>query len=299
MAFEADEFTFEALEKALFAEPTGVVFHYTSLGAFMEIVRSGNMYATDIRFLNDSTEMTHALKLVREARDLRSGAVDTVSDAGGNIPSIMDPSMPGMLLFDLDERLRGSSCYIACFTKQGNQLSQWRGYCPPRKGITIGFDAEDLRASAEEQGFVLRECIYNPKAQTLIGDRLMNVLKFLPEPHDAERMTQTYSAFQQIAAVLKHPRFAEEQECRLISKEWQWYPSQDVKHREGRSMLIPYRLFKLPKDERGRLKVARVIVGPTQHEHETVLSVTQFLALNGAARFLKRVEYCDIPLRET
>jgi hypothetical protein len=113
-------------------------------------------------------------------------------------------------------------------------------------------------------------------------------------------LTHTYSAFQQIAAVLKNPRVFEEEECRLISKEWeQGYPSHDVKHREGRSMLIPYRVFKLPKDERGRLKIAHVIVGPTQHRDEAVLSVTQFMALNGVTTaVLRGVDYCDIPLRE-
>jgi hypothetical protein len=295
------EFSFERLSNLVFTEPTGVVFHYTSLSGFQQIVRSGKMYASDIRYLNDATEMTHALRLVQDARERRLRAIDDIKEAGGNISSMLDPSLPDhMLMFDLDEQVRGAPCYVTCFTKEGNQLSQWRGYCPPHKGISIGFLTSDLRASAKTQWFALRECIYDPQRQTLVGDSLLSALKWSEESRNAKRRTQLYSAFQQIAAVLKHPRFGEERECRLISTEWHTdNPRLGIEHREGKTMLIPYCAFDLPRDEHGRLKIARVIVGPTPHAYQALFSVSQFLVAQNAADHIgNRVEYCDIPLRD-
>jgi hypothetical protein len=273
------------------------VYHYTSLGAFMEIVRSGQMYATDIRYLNDSAEMLHALSLVQKAIASRSETVEIVLAARGNVSSLLDPSLPPMMLSDLDEQLRARPCYATCFTKNGNQLSQWRGYCPLQKGISIGFNASDLQECGEEQGFVLRECVYDAKQQSLVGDQLLNALKFVPEPHDGKRRNAIFFEFQRIAAVLKHPRFAEEQECRLVFEDWMRRDPYDLRHREGKSMLIPYRAFHLPRDDKGRLKVAKIIVGPTPHAYHAVLAVRQFMAIQGVPG-IGKVEYCDIPLRE-
>ena len=205
----------------------------------MNIVRSGEMHASDIRYQNDSAEVLHALNLVQRAREMRIDAVEKTAQAGGNISSMLDSSLPLMLLPYLDEQIWFSACFVGCFTKEDNQLSQWRGYCPPHKGISFGFHAEDLRASAEEQGYTLRECVYESNHQQLVADQLLNALRDLPEPHNADRLTDTFETFQQIAAVLKHPRFAEEKECRLISQAWErGRTGMDVQYREGKSMVM-------------------------------------------------------------
>jgi hypothetical protein len=62
--------------------------------------------------------------------------------------------------------------YVTCFTKQSSLLSQWRGYCPPHRGVSIGFQADDLRTEAEKQRFRLRECLYGPTRQSTIAESL-------------------------------------------------------------------------------------------------------------------------------
>ena len=123
----------------------------------------------------------------------------------------------------------------------------------------------DLQPCAGAQGYALRECVYDAERQSRVWDQLLNALKFIPKPYDAARQNEIFFEFQRIAAVLKHPRFAEKEECRLVFEDWMRRDPDDLKHREGKSMLIPYRAFRLPRDDRGRLKIARVIVGPTPH----------------------------------
>lgn len=61
--------------------------------------------------------------------------------------------------------------------------------------------------------------MYDATQQALAGDGLLNALKYSKESAKSNQRNEVYSAFQQIAAVLKHPRFVEERECRMISTE--------------------------------------------------------------------------------
>ena len=72
-----DEFSFESVAADAFSEPTDTVFHYTRLKAFTEIVKHKHIFASDVRYMNDSAELTHAVELVRRARERRSHGVDT------------------------------------------------------------------------------------------------------------------------------------------------------------------------------------------------------------------------------
>lgn len=54
------------LADALYAgQPREVLYHYTSLRALTEIVKSGCLYATDIQFFSDAAEMKHAADILR------------------------------------------------------------------------------------------------------------------------------------------------------------------------------------------------------------------------------------------
>jgi hypothetical protein len=52
---------------------TKVLYHYTTTDALLGILQAGSLWATDIRFLNDSTEFTFARDLF--VNELRRRAV--------------------------------------------------------------------------------------------------------------------------------------------------------------------------------------------------------------------------------
>lgn len=45
-------------------KPAGTLYHYTSLDAVQSILREGGLWATDIHYFNDSTELGHTAALL-------------------------------------------------------------------------------------------------------------------------------------------------------------------------------------------------------------------------------------------
>ena len=58
----------EELRGQLFEnEPKATLYHYTSLQGLMGIIESRKLRASDVRYMNDSTELTYALNLLQNA----------------------------------------------------------------------------------------------------------------------------------------------------------------------------------------------------------------------------------------
>src|SRR5512133_1541887 len=65
----------EILSKALYADiPQGVLYHYTTFSGLLGIVGSRSLWASDIRYMNDSAELKHTADLLRTEINRRLGA---------------------------------------------------------------------------------------------------------------------------------------------------------------------------------------------------------------------------------
>lgn len=129
------------IAKQLYSEhPTDVLYHYTSLDAIDGIVGSKSLWATDIRYFSDAAEMRHTVELLRFEIGQR------IDQKGSNA------KMLGQFREWLSHRLTaGHMLFVASFTANGNLLSQWRGYCPHGRGISLGFNPELIYNCAEIQ----------------------------------------------------------------------------------------------------------------------------------------------------
>ena len=50
--------------------PAGVLFHYTSLAGLMGVLKTGELWASELRSLNDTTELTRGFDLLARAAAL-------------------------------------------------------------------------------------------------------------------------------------------------------------------------------------------------------------------------------------
>src|ERR1700722_1051545 len=139
--------------------PTSNLYHYTSLGSILKIVPTSLLHATDARFLTDASEMRVIVENLKFA-------MSNVTD-----PDDFTARVHAELRAWLENRLSelGHAVFVACFTQNGNLLSQWRSYCDPGKGLSIGFNPDKLASTAQAQGFTVGKCIYNPKRQKEIA----------------------------------------------------------------------------------------------------------------------------------
>lgn len=250
--------------------PTTTLFHYTSLAGLLGIVGSGSLWASDVRYLNDAAEFERAVSLLRDTLTTRlrheNGPWNTFY---------------GCLL----ERIGSAEhppVFAASLSEDGDLLSQWRGYCPPGLGCSIGFDYDTLRLAIERQEFRLVKCVYDPSIhQEVIDELIAYGGQFVRPPFGDDAVAQLacdrfIEKFSLIGPVLKHPSFSEEREWRLVRLSGA-SDNTGAKFRVGRSTLIPYYAFALTAESK-HVILSRVCVGPTAQMDLSTGAIRRLLA---------------------
>jgi Protein of unknown function (DUF2971) len=248
-----------------------VLYHYTSQVGLLGILQKKELWATQIQYLNDETEFSHAWSVL----------LDSLPRREEKFPAQL--RMVEELTRDIAQRFHVCVC---SFSTVDGQLSQWRGYCKPGSGFSLGFWAKDLKSLADKENWQLAPCIYDPDEQRKVVSDLFN--------KHSERYSQIYEHFggavasakeplrEQLEAFvqdfvtlaprMKHPSFGEEAEWRLISPP---IPSTDLQFREGRHTLVPY--FPLKYYTVGPCPLQTITVGPGTHPPLSIDSVRSLL----------------------
>ncbi len=282
----------DVITAGLYAEqPTDTLYHYTSLAGVLGIIGSGVMWASDIRYMNDSAELRHTADLVKREVELRI--------AQGH-------DEPGLLNAFIDwvqHRItNGHILFGASFRSNGNLLSQWRGYSSVGKGASLGFNARYIRQRAVEQDFKLGRCVYERREQQRLISQIVDAVELLVVSEEGAEPGSFLPLFAhletdllRIAAILKHPSFEEEQEWRLVSPVISNYREASVYFREGRSMLVPYMKFSLSAE--GGIALDHAFLGPTPNISLSMNSLEMCLMKQGI-RPRRGIDYCQIPYRQ-
>lgn len=283
------------ITEALFSEPPQeTLYHYTSLSGVLGIIGSRTLWASDIRYMNDSAELRHTADLVGREVAARIN--------GGH-------SRPHLLTCFLDwveNRItNGHILFGASFRANGNLLSQWRGYSAIGKGASLGFNPETVSRCAQMQEFRMGRCIYDRQTQQGLIAQVLDAVEVLASDIEDGVEREVYhqlfehleSDLLRLAAILKHPSFEEEQEWRLVSPVISDYRQAAVSFREGRSMLVPYMRFALVAEEHEAVALDHVFLGPTPNISLSMNSMKMCLAKH-SIRPARGIEYCQIPYRQ-
>lgn len=239
-----------------------MLYHYTSQAGFLGITKSRSFWASKIHYLNDGREFELSVDLVREyvaerqakADAFEGLALQAVANIAGNVAQ--------------------ANICVASFTELGDLLSQWRGYCTPGDGLSIGLPKACIEASALALGWIVTRCTYEPAQQRavlseLVDRHVMRLLGWLEsasappsDPDDHALFNEAWAfalELSTVAPAIKDASFAEENEWRVIS------PPQDFRkmhYRPGRHTLIPYAELPILGMQGESVKVS---VGPTAH----------------------------------
>lgn len=175
------------------------------------------------------------------------------------------------------------SIFVISFSELGDLLSQWRSYCPPNRGVSLGFEPDELKRAAAQQSFELVQCTYDLAAQQNSVAAMASrwLAEYTASNSDASQavvVSKFAVAFAGMAASFKHPSFTEEREWRLVA-----IAEDDAlqpQYREGLSTLVPYITFKVPRDSKSRLRIRRIVVGPTPHAYLARSAITTLVKKN-------------------
>ena len=113
-----------------------MIWHYTSMSVLQELMKPGSkLYATHTSFVNDTQEC-------RSAAEASAAYVSLLFNFWGDALEV--PSEEEVVK-DINGGEQAPR-FITCFSRNGDQLSQWRGYAP-ENGCSIGIDFDELRNS--------------------------------------------------------------------------------------------------------------------------------------------------------
>jgi hypothetical protein len=287
-----------AMTQRLYADiPDETLYHYTTFTGLMGIVESGCLWASDIRYMNDSAELNHMVALTRREVEERIAL-------GHPNPRLLNQ----FLEWITDRVTDGHLLFSGSFRANGNLLSQWRGYSELGKGVSIGFEPGHLITCARMQGFMIGKCVYDPIQQKKLIHQLVDHVEDLAaeacgihgcrtDELFCEVFRSVESDLLRIAAILKHPSFEEEAEWRVVSPIVTDFKDPSVHFRVGAHMLVPYFKFSLvaPKQEGPRFQ--HLFLGPTPNSNSSLNSLRMYLAKNGLSP-IRGITYCQIPYRQ-
>jgi hypothetical protein len=261
-----------------------ILYHYTSQQGLLAIINSKTIWATNIYYLNDSSEYEYAAKLIqdviREYLITPPGSSPSLA-AGIPLPTKITPEMLEQMLL---ESIRGVisllttryRIYVCSFSEEGDQLSQWRGYCPNGNGFSLGFATSPLQDQMVKYSFGLVQCVYDKNEQTKIVKKIIDksiiALKSSLGETDGVKISAMLT---EIAAStvgklffalsrLKHETFREEKEWRFVALYNDSQPL-PILFREGKYMITPYVEIQLADNQESN-KIDRIIMGPTSHK---------------------------------
>ncbi|HKQ14291.1 MAG TPA: DUF2971 domain-containing protein [Steroidobacteraceae bacterium] len=279
-----------------------LLYHYTGMSALKGILTTRNLWATDLRYLNDTAEYSYGVSMLSEELGL------LLEERRLADPMCVDEL--AALKYMITESESGP-IYVVCLTAAGgDQLSQWRGYSAGG-GVALGFAAAELAAHAETLGFRLMTCIYKEAEQRAATRQYLDHCYQVMAGNRSRGRDRTvygilgggtftkdfWPKFRELAPRLKAPGFGEEQEVRLVG--WQETPPNI---REGETVLVPYLTVGLGMDlgtQSPRYAIhalKSITIGPNSHP-------TRFVERSISAAFSScgvhsvNVEVSSIPFR--
>jgi hypothetical protein len=283
------------------------LWHYTSQQGLLGILRTKKLWATNIRYLNDSREYIHALD-VRQ-KEIERRLKGSTGPRAHLRKYLLDHLQSYRTRFEHDDT--GGSLFVFSLSACRDDLSQWRAYCPQGTGFSLGFDVSEWMGyerydqSDEERDFTLScwPCIYGKEAQHEFAEILDFALACVemrdegdPGPSNLDEAAvqvahDIFRDFDVVAARMKDAAFDAERETRLIVlRRDSDYP---ILVRQGRNGLVPY--VEIELDRPPRLPLREIVVGPSPHQQLQCRAVEAALRMEGI--FGVEVSRSNVPYR--
>jgi hypothetical protein len=247
--------------------------HYTTLDGLKGIIDSGEIWLSNVSFLNDRRELLYG---VDEAAKIAKKFSSKETYAEWHKP-----------LSRALTRLRGGkmpNTYAACFCEKSDILSQWRGYGGATQGIAITFRRKRLAEELKDSRATLYPVIYGQlNTADQITSELSDKLDDLEQTarkkgySDDQKEIEAYSLICRLLPQFKHVGFSDEREWRIVIQHNTLRSGVDF--RAGLNVLIPY--LKLKLNGNGLLPVEYVRVGPGRDQELTKRSIELFLNSRG------------------
>lgn len=253
------------------------LYHYTSAEGVLGIVTKSELFASDLRFLNDARELTFARDVVVAA--LKDAADELDANPDDDIGPVQARVQLMRYCADKTERLsEWLRVFVTCFCEHGDLLSQWRGY-GQLAGYALGFDRTELGALADYRT-TLRKVVYGEQGTPALTAMIHRIIDHPPMAHVGARSSAMVEReVLPMVVHIKDAAFSEEKEWRLAAMRYAHPPGDSddvVHHRAGRLGITPY--VKVPFE---RTALREICIGPGPYPDLRQQGVESLLASHG------------------
>jgi hypothetical protein len=213
------------------------IYHYTNAKGLSGILSSKKLWLTESFFLNDPDEIQVGtgqvhIEVMKGILDIYKNRKDKIDGFEFNILELLNEKIKHL------REIKSDYIFICSFCKDGDLLSQWKGYANYGEGYSIGISRNYLESIP---GCTLKKVVYTEKEEIKILSKILN--KYLQNEKLFNNIGNELFINQMIeelffeAYFFKSPFFREEKEYRLIYK---YKDNIDIKQRPGNIGLIPY-----------------------------------------------------------
>lgn len=304
-------------------------YHYTDINGFMGIMQNKELWATNTKFLNDKHECIECLRLGQEiTKEFSEACTDNSKQYLRHFYNIIQ---------DRIDQGSDQDIYSISFCKEGDLLSQWRGY-GKKGGISIGFNL--VNGTMEHEGQKVSTCynfvdkyyyesvsekkrkednfhwsdgefmihlwkiIYDRSEQKKILNDLIDIgiqavrQGILAWMHEDELVKNIMHSMECLLPIFKNDGFEEEKEVRYI---WRDDGSRKIYFREKNGIIIPYIRCMIRDCDCKDLEIfpiSDIVIGPQVNQKEVINGVKMFLKHNGYEYLVDKVRPSEIPYRE-
>lgn len=182
----------------------GLVYHYCSIEALVNIIRTSSIWLSDYRKMNDFAEEKWIKDKVNNK--IREQLISIDKKAC----DIWDR------YYDQDT-LRTGTFFVGCFSEESDDLTQWTRYADDGRGVAIGFSKEKLCKLNDRFGLSFDKIIYNEKEQEQF---VKEITKQMMDKFDRKSVMHVATEFFQDYTLqflkYKNPGFYSEKEWRVV-----------------------------------------------------------------------------------
>lgn len=233
-------------------ESNELVYHYTSLDAFMSIANSRTFRFGDARAMNDYTEIDHNINLLLNLEKQKPELMKklNISNEGFN------KGIENIKFFK--KHIENHYIHIMSFSKNPDSLSQWRGYADNGTGICFSVNLSALRHCLNSTYRIAGDCVYK---QEQLNTEAQNLLKlastFDSDEREFEVRRNFFNDFIAFITTGKNEAFKDEDEVRLVSLIEKLPPPQNVEFINSNGFIKSYLEVSFPINI-----IDTVILGP-------------------------------------
>ena len=275
-------------------EVPSVLYHYTTATGLIGIMTSRRLWATDILYLNDASELDYTFDLFRQA------LTESPLSSRLRLPALnMDPME---IIISAGTQVSKSVAHVcvASLCEDPDLLSQWRGYSHGTAGFAIGFKSRELVADGrlDLKQIEYSQRVHKKAIQSLVDEVDHEIDLTTPEgiksAFDSKRWSALFVRVLGLASEYKHPKFNQEAEWRARSDR---LLHKGMLIRETSLGLTPYVTLKVSDPDDKFALVSDIVIGPCREPELSERAVRSLLGATGLDQDAVNVVHSEIPLR--